>query len=132
MQQNKLFPAYRNLKVWNKAHENLLRILELLENIPDKPGITRIKDQLIGSASSIGANIAEGSSIYKGRKFVSYLQISLDSACETDNWLRVLKDSSVINKYVDKVKLKEIIEGNYEEIKMLIKLIGSIEEKRRE
>jgi four helix bundle protein len=126
-----VFPAYRKLKVWNKAHENFLAIITLLEPVPDNPVSARIKDQLIGSASSIGANIAEGSGIYRGAKFCSYLQIALDSACETDNWLQVFKDSEVLNRNIDKELLESILVRNHEVIKMLIKLIDSIERKRQ-
>jgi four helix bundle protein len=125
-----VFPAYRRLKVWEKAHENLLAILKLLEIVSSGPVTDRIKDQLIGSASSIGANIAEGSGIYKGKRFVGHLEIALDSACETDNWLQVLKDSVILNKSIDNALLTQIIERNCEVIKMLLGLIQSIEKKR--
>jgi len=125
-----LFPAYRNLKVWGKAHDNLLDIINLLKAIPDNSVTGRIKDQIIGAASSVGANIAEGSGIYRGKRFVGHLEIAVDSACETDNWLQVLKDSRIGNVDFDKALLESIIQRNCEVIKMLLGLIQSIEKKR--
>jgi hypothetical protein len=51
---------YRKLKVWQKAHKVALDIIELLKEVPNQPGLDRIVDQIVGSASSVGANIAEG------------------------------------------------------------------------
>lgn len=51
-----------------------------------------IANQLIRSATSIGANIAEGQDASSKRQFLQYLQISLRSAKETQFWLRLASE----------------------------------------
>ena len=48
-----------------------------------------IANQLIRSATSVGANIAEGQDASSKRQFSQYLQIALRSARETRFWLRL-------------------------------------------
>lgn len=48
-----------------------------------------IAQQLVRSATSIGANIAEGQDASSRRQFSQYLQIALRSARETRFWLRL-------------------------------------------
>jgi len=125
-------PKYRELKVWQKAHKVALDIIELLKDVPNQPGLNRIVDQIVGSASSVGANIAEGSSSRRGKEYIRYLEIALRSATECDNWIQVVKDSQEIKKFVDLHKLQEIEFMNIEVLKMLIKMIESLEKKREE
>ena len=50
--------------------------------------------KMMGSATSIGANIAEGQDASTKRQFLQYLQIALRSSRETQFWLRLLAESS--------------------------------------
>lgn len=52
-----------------------------------------IAQQLVRSATSIGANIAEGQDASSKRQFLQYLQIALRSSRETQFWLRLLAES---------------------------------------
>ena len=70
-------PRYRQLKVWQKAHHVALNCIELVDSFPNRPGLNRLVDQFIGSSTSIGANIAEGSSSRHGREYIHYLGIAL-------------------------------------------------------
>lgn len=49
-----------------------------------------ILDQLIRSATSISANLAEGSASVSRKEFANYLGISRKSAVETVHWLKLL------------------------------------------
>ncbi len=51
-------PAYRKLIVWQKAHKDAIYIIEILKSCDF--GYSKIADQCLGAATSIGANIAEG------------------------------------------------------------------------
>ncbi|MBI5025442.1 MAG: four helix bundle protein [Nitrospirae bacterium] len=114
---------YKELKVWQKAHNNALKAIELYKNIDSKK-FDNIFKQFISSITSISANIAEGSGGFKDKEFVRFLNIALRSAYEADNWISLIKDSKIIeNKGCNKI---EIIEAQNEEIvKMLVKLIQS-------
>jgi four helix bundle protein len=125
-------PLYRELKVWQKAHDLTLNIIALVRDIPDRPAFRTIIQQIVGSASSIGANIAEGSSSRAGKEYIRYLQIALRSATELDNWIQLFKDSEDLRKYYNTEKLNLIERANIEVLKMLTKMIQSLQKKREE
>jgi len=56
-----------------------------------------ITDQLLRSATSIGANIIEGRSGNSRKNLISFYSIALRSANETHYWLRLLKETVNIN-----------------------------------
>ena len=56
--------SYKKLKVWQKAHQNPLRAIELYRNSNGRK-FENIFKQFINAITSVGANIAEGSRILK-------------------------------------------------------------------
>ncbi|MBA2500462.1 MAG: four helix bundle protein [Chitinophagaceae bacterium] len=62
-------------------------------------------DQLLRSATSIGANIVEGSSGSTKKDFINFLHISLKSANESKYWMCLIRD--VLE--VDKNKIKYFV-----------------------
>ena len=52
-----------------------------------------IFDQLIRSATSIGANLVEGVAGASKKDFINFNMIALKSANETKYWLRLIKDT---------------------------------------
>jgi four helix bundle protein len=62
-------------------------------------------DQLIRSATSIGANLVEGIAGSSRNDFIKYHIIALKSANETKYWLSLIKESLV----VDKIQITELI-----------------------
>ncbi len=75
-------------------------------------------DQLIRSATSIGANMVEGGAGSTNKDFINFMHISLKSANETKYWLCLVKESLEIN--IDKTN-ELIAEANE-----LSKIIASI------
>ena len=115
-------PNYRKLIVWQKAHKNALFIIDLLGKSGFK--YSRIIDQCLGAATSIGANIAEGNSSRSNKEKESYFRITLNSSYEFDNWLQILKDS---NSICQDIKILSAIEKeNMEVIKILSTIITSL------
>jgi four helix bundle protein len=115
-------PRYRKLLVWQKAHKNALAIIDLLEKINFR--FSHIVIQCIDSATSIGANIAEGNASNSQKVKEKYFEIALNSAYEFDNWLQILIDSKVICS--DKNSLRIIEQGNIEAVKILTKLLKNL------
>ena len=75
-------------------------------------------DQLIRSATSIGANMVEGGAGSSNKDFINFMHISLKSANETKYWLCLIKETIE----VDNNKANElIVEANE-----LSKIIASI------
>ncbi len=115
--------SYRELIVWQQAHQNLLDILEVVERFPQRRAAWEIERQLVRSASSIGANIAEGQGRQRfGRRVAdcrSFYEIAYGSATETDNWLQVVTDLH----WADDEMIKGIRKRNDEIMRMLYALI---------
>ena len=57
-----------------------------------------IFDQLLRSATSIGANLVEAKASSSRREFLKFYEISLKSANETKYWLRLIKDALTVEE----------------------------------
>ena len=68
-----------------------------------------IKDQLIRSTTSIGANVVEAKSASSLRDYIKFFEIALKSANETKYWLIIAGELST-NKEEAKLLLKETCE----------------------
>lgn len=69
-----------------------------------------IIDQLIRSATSIGANVIEAKSASSKLEYIRYFQIALKSANETKYWLFIIKETNKRYKTQCEVLLKEVSE----------------------
>jgi len=78
--------------------------------------------QVIRSAASVGANIAEGFGRYKGKEYERFLQVALGSANETEYWLMILAEINPRFSF----RIKEIMKINSESIKMLAKSLQTL------
>ena len=61
----------------------------LARDIGRDPGLRSISDQLLKSATGIGANLEEAKAASSRREFVRYVDIALREAREAVYWLRV-------------------------------------------
>lgn len=108
--------------VWQKAHQNALLIIEILDRCDAK--YSRFIQQCLAASTSVGANIAEGNSAYTSKEKKRYFEIALNSSYEFDNWLQILKDSKVFK--IEPVHLNSLEQSNIEVIKILTTLIRSL------
>lgn len=67
-------------------------MIKFLETLPEKHSYRILSDQLLRSATSIGANVVEAKSASSKRDFMHYYEIALKSANETTYWLSLLRD----------------------------------------
>lgn len=74
---------YKELKVWEKAHDITLNIYEITKDFPSEEKFGIIS-QLRRASSSIPTNIAEGCGFNSDKQFVRFLSIALGSASEVD------------------------------------------------
>lgn len=86
---------FRKIKAWEHAHQLTLEIYRASATFPaeEKFGIT---SQLRRAAASVGANIAEGSSRTSHADFLRFLEISLGSLRETENFLLLARDLGLL------------------------------------
>jgi four helix bundle protein len=83
--------GFRNLVAWQEAHRFTLDIYKVTRSFPteEKFGII---SQLRRSASSVGANIAEGSSRRTKRDQSHFYTLAKSSLSEVDNFLELSHD----------------------------------------
>jgi four helix bundle protein len=62
---------------------------KLALRLQSRPGIRCLVDQLLRSATSVGANLEEAKAGSSTREFVRYVEISLREAREAGYWLRI-------------------------------------------
>ena len=94
-----------------------LKIIELIDKLPKETSTQIIAKQLLRSASSIGANIAEAKGSSSRKDFTNYFNYSLKSAHETVYWLGLLKDANKFDK--------EAIDSLVDELKEITRILGS-------
>lgn len=88
---------YKELIVWQKAHENVLLIYSHTKGFPNQEqfGIT---SQIRRAAVSIPTNIGEGTGKSSKKDFANYLQSALGSTQEVEYLLLLSNELGYINK----------------------------------
>jgi len=84
-----------------------LAVIELMNTLPQKRSAWVIADQLLRSATSIGANIVEAKASCSRLEFKKYYEISLKSANESIYWFNLLKDAKLANEFKVNVLITE-------------------------
>jgi four helix bundle protein len=82
---------YRNLQVWEKAHNLTLAVYRETRNFPNEErfGLT---SQIRRSCSSVPANLAEGCGRRSDGEMARFIQISMGSGAELSYHLLLAKD----------------------------------------
>lgn len=120
--------TYRNLILWQKSQELTLKIIRRVALLPERDRAAEvIAKQILRSSSSVGANIAEGHGRYSLAAHANYLSIAKASACETDNWLDLLRRAD----YLDRSEEASLHTDCEEIIRMLTSKILKLEEMAR-
>lgn len=69
-------------------------VIKFLGILPEKKIYWVINDQLLRSATSIGANIIEAKSSSSKKDFIKFYEIALKSANESKYWFGLLRDAT--------------------------------------
>ena len=104
-------------KLIHRAFALARLVLALVDKFPNKRSAWVIADQLLRSATSIGANIIEAQAASSKKDFVNFLNHALKSANETKFWLALARD-------LDK-ELIPAINDLLKEVDELAKILGS-------
>ena len=102
--------SWKELLVWQKAHEIVLDVYRLVENFP-KTETYSLVDQIKRAVYSVPANIVEGYSKNTRKEFLRHLYIARGSLEELRYFLLLSKDLSYIteNQYNDiEARLTEV------------------------
>ncbi|MBI5152089.1 four helix bundle protein [Candidatus Peregrinibacteria bacterium] len=81
-----------------RSYQYSISVIKFLNNLPNERNYWVVSDQLLKSATSIGANIAEAKSASSRKDFIKFYEIALKSANETKYWLGLLKDALKISQ----------------------------------
>ena len=110
-QSSNLKNQKHNSKIKNEFRERCyyfaITVIRIIKDLPEKRVYWTVSDQLVRSATSIGANIVESKSASSKRDYIKYYEIALKSANETKYWLGLLRDAldanrSEVNKLLKK------------------------------
>ena len=82
---------YRDLEVWEKAHNLTLQLYAKSRNFP-KEEFYGLTSQLRRSAISVGANLAEGCGRQTTPELARFVRIAMGSASELDYHLLLARD----------------------------------------
>lgn len=105
-----------------RCYKFSIQVIKLVDTLPQKRSAWVIQDQLIRSATSIGANLVEAKGSGTRLEFKRFFQIALKSANETRYWLNLLKDLGL----ADLNKIETIITELNEIAKMITTAIMNL------
>jgi four helix bundle protein len=101
----------QNLKVRtdlrSRTYDFSVNTIKFIGTLSEKRINWAILNQLIRSATSIGANIIEAKSSSSKRDFIKFYEIALKSANETEYWLNLLRDALNVNSAEISYLIKE-------------------------
>lgn len=119
--------SFQDLVFYQKARQVAKDVNALVKRWPKSMQAQEISRQLFRSATSVGANIAEGHGRHQGTEYIHYLIIAQGSANETEHWLCTAQDCGLdINETISKIS-----KLNNEVIKMITSTIVTIRAKQR-
>lgn len=101
----------------SRSYEFGLNVIRMVDDIPVRAGSHIIINQLIRSATSVGANLTEGRAASSRLEFKKFNEIALKSANETKYWLSLLRDGH----YTKEEKINPLLA----EVEELSKMIAS-------
>ena len=108
-----------NSKVYNKAFQFAIRIVNAYKHLSKEKKEFVLSKQLLRSGTSIGANIAEANGAISRADFRAKMSIAYKECLEVKYWLSLLKDTGYISQ-----NAFASIYGDAEEIsKMLWKIL---------
>jgi four helix bundle protein len=108
--------------IQEKSFKFSLAIIELYKQL-SKVDNNPILRQLLRSATSIGANVNEGSAGQTKKDFITKMAIASKEARESSYWLRLLKESKWYN-----IDLTDQISDCNDIIKILTKIVKTSQE----
>jgi four helix bundle protein len=85
--------------ILDKTYEFALKIIKLYLKLKNEKEY-ELGKQILKSGTSIGANSEEGAGAQSKKDFIARFSIALKEARETRYWLRLLKDSHLVDSSI--------------------------------
>lgn len=93
-----------------RVYRFALNVIGFVEELPKQQTSRIIGDQLLRSATSIGANVIEAQGAASRRDYANFFTYALKSANETKFWLGLLRNSGKARGEVADKLLREVTE----------------------
>lgn len=87
-----------------------LEIIKFVDGLPENRTCGTMGNQLLRSATSIGANIIEANSASSRKDYINFFNHALKSANETKFWIGLIRDSGKGNREISNKLLSETTE----------------------
>ena len=115
---------WKNLKVWQKAHELVLQIYKVTSKFP-KEEIYGLTNQIRRASASVPANVVEGYSRNSTKEYIKFLFNARGSLEEVRYFLFLAKDL----QYLPESEY-QVLEDEYKQVsKMLNRLLITLKKK---
>ena len=98
-----------------KSYQFALRVVKLARHLGDEKREFVLSKQILRSGTSIGANVEEASQAQSKPDFIGKLSIAHKEAFETNYWLRLLRDSEILE-----TKIAQSLIEDCEEIQKIL------------
>lgn len=112
--------SFRQLRVWQQAHNLAIMIYRITSHFPDEEKFGMVS-QLRRAASSVSANIAEGSARNTRKDQNYFYTVAKASLTEVDNFLELAHDLQFLTDLSYKELLEQLNKTGY----LLQRLIAS-------
>ena len=89
---------FEDLDCWKEARKLVNKVYDTINNSKNFQNDFRLRDQSIGAAVSVMANIPEGFVRRSNKEFIQFLFISVSSAAELQSHMYVALDQNYISK----------------------------------
>lgn len=116
-----MYQSYKDLKVWQKSIELVVKVYKLTENFPQSE-IYGLVNQMRRAAVAMPSNIAEGQRRGHQKEFLRFLLISYSSGAELETQIEICKNIEKLN-VLDYSEVDLVLE---EAMKMLNVLISMV------
>jgi four helix bundle protein len=93
-----------------RVYRFALDVIEFTDRLPKEQASRILGDQLLRSATSIGANTTEAQGAVSKKDYTNFFSYALKSANETKFWLSLLQDSGKSQNEPSGKLLKEVTE----------------------
>lgn len=91
----------------SRAKSFALHIITVCDEIDIRKGRGVLVNQIVRSATSIGANVHEANYAVSKADFINKFHIALKECAETEYWIEMLFGSNAISEEISKVLLQE-------------------------
>ena len=115
-----------------RTYKYALRIVQIANKLPNSNGIYPIRDQLIRSGTSVGANAEEASAGFSRNDFIYKMSVASKEARESNYWLRLIRDSGIAKAKELEEEMNEAITESSELKKILTSIVKTSKERNTE